>query len=341
MRNSKVKLLTICLYLIWNVTFSECAAADTTGEGSKPIAISNFRRINPDQFGDQFAWGNDSQLFYVRRYPSGVFIYLWDLKTDQSALITKGVSPAFLKFPDHDSMFFMRETGYGVDQELWCFLIYPTNEGESKWSSAILEMEDDIYLNPNDGRSFVYRFWCGRACGDLEQIRYAHVGPYGDRSAQVYVLFSRQLGGPLPAISGWLDNDTVICFIHEEPYRLKVSSRVPLVEKVTGPNYDSGHYPEEQSDLLVRGLGGIKRVILPRSNFSPDGSSYLVYSPSRNSIIQKNIQGQELRSTVLPEFVRYQEKQPVFSPDGRHIAFSGLIKASSGDQKTVYVADIN
>lgn len=343
---SKVRVLPICLFLVWNSTLSSGPALDKIGQNPKPLVISNFRRVAQGQIGDQFAWGNDSQLYYVRRRPSGKFIYLWDLKTNQTALITKGQNPAFRAFPDHDSLFFMRDTGYGIDQELWCFDIYPKTgvEGEEKWSSAILETGDAIYLSPTDSRSLAYGFTCDMASGGFVQIRYARVGPYRDRSRHVYILFSRKSGGPLPAISGWLDNDTLICFIHGEPYRLKVTPRVILGRKYATPNYDPDHYPEDQSDLLVRGLEGTERVILPRSNFSPDGTSYLVYSPSRKSIIQRNIHGKELSSTALPEFVRYQDfspRQPVFSPDGRHIAFIGLVKTANGMQPTIYLADID
>lgn len=335
------KVLTIWLLLILNVSVSGRPAADATGQCAKPLAISNFRRIAADQIGDQFAWGNESQLFYVRQHPSGKFIYLWNLRTSQTALITKGVSPAFQKFPDHDALFFMRENGYGIDRELWCFLSYPRNEveGESKWSSATLSIQDDIYLNPADSRSFVYPFSCTGACGDFEQIRYAHLGSYGDSSAQVYVLFSRQSGGPL-FISGWLDNDTILCFIQEEPHRLKVSFNVPALRQFT-PSPDWAHYPEEHGNLLVRGLEGIERVALPRSNFSPDGRSYLVYSPTRKSIVQKDIHGKDLSSTVLPDSVHYfSSKQPVFSPDGRHIAFIGLINPNNGT-RAIYLADVD
>jgi hypothetical protein len=346
MRFPKSEALTICLFLVWSPILSGNPVSDTIGQGPKPLAISNFRRITPDQLGDQFAWGNDSQLYYVRRCPSGKFIYSCHLSTGRTALITKGVSPAFRGSPGHESVFFLRDTGYGIDQELWCFDIYPRTqtEGEEKWSSAILEIKDDIYLSPADSRSLVYRFEGDVASGGFVQIRYARVKPYGDLSLQTFVLFSRNSGGPLPAISGWLDNDTLVCFIHEEPYRLKVTTRAVLAETYSTSDYDPGHYPEAQSGLLVPGLEGVEKVKLPRSNFSPEGTSYLVYSPSRKSIIQRNIQGKELSSTVLPESVRYQDfdsKQPVFSPDGRHIAFIGLMKTNNGDQRTIYLADVN
>ena len=340
-RKAKALTISIWLLLVYNVALCANPGVNTSWQVPKPLAISNFRRIKADQLGDQFAWSNDSQLFYVSRLPSGEFIYRWDLRTGQTALITKGVSPAFRKFPDHDSLFFMRENGYGIDEEFWCFLIYPTNEvgGESKWSSAVLNIHDDIYLNPADCLSFVYRFSCTGACGDFAQIRYAHVGSYGDPSAQVYVLFSRQSGEPL-FISGWLDNDTLLCFIQEEPYRLKVSFKVIVREAFT-PSPDWVHYPEENSNLLVRGLEGIQRVALPCSNFSQDGRSYLVYSPSRKSIVQKDIHGKELSSTALPDSVHYfNSKQPVFSPDGRHIAFIGLINPNNGS-RAIYLADID
>ena len=149
----------------------------------------------------------------------------------------------------------------------------------------------------------------------------------------------------MPSISGWLDKDTVLCFLEEEPYRLKVSSQVILPENQSNPkNYNADHYPEDKSDLLVQGLEGMKKVVLPHSNFSLDGNSCLVYSPKRKAILQKNIYGRELFATMLPDSVKYQDfhpKYPIFSSDGQHIAFVGLVKTNGRDQRTIYLADVN
>lgn len=338
------KIIAICLSLLWSGTFGGLRGG-IIGQDSKPLVISNFRRIEPNHFGDQFAWGNNSQLFYIRHHPSGAFIYLKDLATNQTNLITKGTSPAFLNFDNHDSICFLRRTGYSDEREIWLFSIYPKTgvQGEHKFSGAVLRIQDNIHLNPDDSHSFAYRFSCDRADGYFEQIRLSQVKDYEDPFLRTSVLYSRPMGGMMPSISGWLDKDTVLCFLGEEPYRLKVSSKVILPENQSNPrDYNADHYPEDESGLLVQGLEG--KVVLPRSNISPDGNSYLVYSPKREAILQKNIYGKELSATMLPDSVKYKDfhpKHPIFSPDGQHIAFIGLAKTSGRDQRTIYLADVN
>jgi hypothetical protein len=206
-------------------------------------------------------------------------------------------------------------------------------------------INDDIYLNPRTAVYLHTAYSCSSAEGGFDQIRLTQIKEdkdYRATSLQTSVLYSRSFGNL--SISGWLDKDTVLFFLGEQPYRLKASSRVFLTHYQSNPtNFNAKHYPEDESGLLVQGLEGMTKVVLPRSNFSPDGNSFLVYSRGRKAILQKNTQGTELSATVLPDSVRYNEYHsghPVFSPDGRHIAFLGLVKTDAGDKTTIYLADI-
>lgn len=341
--------LMICSILLWAGTSGGSKERTMTSQDVRPLTISNFRRFAPDLLVDQFAWGNGSQLFYVRRHPSGRFIYLQDPSNERTDLITKGFSPIFLKFSDRDALYFLHETGYWSDKEIWAYSIFPRSgvQGEHKVSRSPLMIQDEIFPQPDDHyydpQLFAYRYYCDSASGSFKQIRLTRLGNSTDPFLRTAVLYSRDVGGTLPSISGWLDKETLVCFLGEQPYRLKTGFQVILPNYQSLPrNFDADHYPADQSGLLVQGLEGINKVILPRSNFSPDGSSYLVYCPERNAILQRDIQGTELSATVLPDPVRYLPiKHPVFSPDGRHVAFIGLIKAGEGDRRTIYLADIN
>lgn len=315
---------------------------------SKPLAISNFRTPSLEHLDDQFAWGGNSVLFYVHRHPSGPFIYLLNLSTNQSELITKGTSPAFrccTTFPgiqgSMDSLYFLRDLGYSIEKEFWRYdhFLATAVQGEHKDSSATLMIASDIFLSPTDDRSLVYRYSCSMAEGGFKQIRITRVKPYGDPAYQTAVLYSRDLGdGETPSVSGWVNEDTVICFIGDEPYSLKVNFGRMTGSAMAGANLR--HYPDDKSGNLIRGLGGRNEVELPASNFAPDGKSYLVYSSQKHAIIQKHLDGTEVRSTELPAGVRYDDIEPVlpkFSRDGRHIAFIGRLD----DGRTVYVADVN
>ncbi len=338
------KVLTICSFLFWAGTFGGGNVGGMISQDAKSLVISNFRRIEPDLRDDQFAWGNDSQLFYVRSHPSGRFIYLLDPASDKTYLITKGSSPAFFKFPGYDSIYFLRSTGYSMDKEVWLYCIYRKFgiQGEHKLATSDLMLEDDIYLNPDDSRLFAYRYFCCEAEGGFKQVRFAQLDGNGRPISRNGVLYSRSEGAMTLSISGWLDKDTLVCFLGEQPYRLKVSFQVTLPNYQSNPrDFNADHYPEDQSGLLIQGLEGINKVVLPRSNFSPDGNSYLIYSPDRNAILQKNFRGTELSVTMLPDSVKYLPiMHPVFSPDGRHIAFKGLVKTDDGEHRTIYLADI-
>ncbi|HEY7390327.1 MAG TPA: hypothetical protein VH640_17560 [Bryobacteraceae bacterium] len=86
----------------------------------------------------------------------------------------------------------------------------------------------------------------------------------------------------MPTISGWLDADTLVCFMKNEPFLLKVD-----LSLVTGSGYfaavksdgkvgtaTSRHYPDDSSGKLIRGLAGRNEIKLPASYFAPDGKSY-------------------------------------------------------------------
>jgi len=194
-------------------------------------------------------------------------------------------------------------------------------------------------MSPGDERTFAYRYQCDRADGDFKQIRITQVHYYGDASSRTGVVYSRDFAGEMPVVSGWMDRDTLICFIKEEPYRLKASFDEP-VRPENGSRANMHHYPEDGKRYLVRGLGGRTEVLLPSSNFAQDGRSYLVYSARQNSILQKDLTGNEVGRTELPSTVKYYDKELSFSLDGQHIAFIGYVNGPSGNVRAIYVADV-
>jgi hypothetical protein len=322
------------------------------GQPTKPFFISKFRPVPLDPLNDRFCWGSDSQLFYVHLHPSGRFIYLLNLSTNQSELITKGTSPYFRPLAtvpgtslNFDSLYFLRDLGYSIDKELWRYDRFFTGgtQGEAKFSSAILRIAGDIFLSPEDDRLLAYSYGGSRAEGFFQQIRATRVKRYDDASFETAVLYSRDLGGEMPTISGWVDSETLVCFIRNEPYLLKVDFSFVLGSEVETAN----HYPDDNSGKLIRGLAGRNEVKLAASNFAPDGTSYLVLSSQTRSIVQKRLDGSEVRRTELPSEVRvlprdpelgsFNEYPPKFSRDGRHIAFLGFVD----NVGTVYVADVN
>jgi hypothetical protein len=122
------------------------ALALLAAETSKPLAISSFRRLPLDQPADQFTWGTDSELFYVRRHPSGPFIYSLNLSTSQVELITMGSSPAYRGTTrlqgindSFESLYFFRDIGYSIEKEFWRYdhFLGTHVQGEHKESNAI------------------------------------------------------------------------------------------------------------------------------------------------------------------------------------------------------------
>lgn len=346
---ARPRLSLSCVVIVLLAEATERGAlALLAAETPKPLAISDFRRPPLDQPADQFAWGTDSELFYVRRHPSGPFIYLLNLSTSQVELITKGSSPAYRGATrlqgindTFESLYFLRDIGYSIEKEFWRYdhFLGTHVQGEHKESGATVMVASNIFLSPADARSFVYRYDCDMAEGGFKQIRITRVKSYGDPSYQTAVLYSRNLGDrDIPSISGWIDAETLICFIQDVPYLLKAKANLLLGSAMAGANLR--HYPDDKSGYLIRGLAGRREVELPASNFAPDGKSYLVFSAQKHSIIQRDLDGSEIISTELPDGIKYDDIEPmppILSRDGRHIAFIGRLN----DVKTIYVADVN
>jgi hypothetical protein len=53
----------------------------------------------------------------------------------------------------------------------------------------------------------------------------------------------------MPSISGWMDKDTLICFIGEEPYLLKVNVDEPVTSG-NSPPANMRHYPDNKKGYL-------------------------------------------------------------------------------------------
>lgn len=211
----------------------------TADHSFKPYTFSNFRTPPEDRANDQFVWGNGSELFYVHRHPSGSFIYALNLLTNRSELITKGTSPAFHRFThiravkgSVDSAYFLRETGYSIEKELWRYdhFLDANVQGEHILSTATIRVDTDIFVSPtvdwsNPSVTFAYRYYGSMSEGGFSQIRITRTSS-DFHTYQTAILYSR---GPddrgVPSISGWLDANTLVCFIRNEPYRLKVDFR--------------------------------------------------------------------------------------------------------------------
>lgn len=342
MRGRKNFFLLIITIIIIG-PFGRCSA----DIGVRPLSLKNFRRLGSDMFGSSFTWGKGSQLIYSSMCESGHRLYLHDLDTGRIDFISKGTSPVFREFQDHSVIYFLKSTGYSDKKELWQFEIYMNNCGESKVSSATIRASSDIYPSPWNVRVFAYRYSCCMAEGGFEQIRLTEVKGYGKTYNKTMIL-SRPLGGNLPSIAGWLDRKHLICFMNDEPCILRTDHGIELSEEHV--NRDKlNNYPEEGSGLLTNGLHGYNRIILPSSNFAPDGRTYIVYSDRRNALVQRTLDGTDITSIYLPNLIEYKafkHEHPKFSQDGRHICFVGLIKKRDGQKVlkkivTLWIADVN
>jgi hypothetical protein len=318
--------------------FGRCSA----DIGVRPLSLKNFRRLGSDMFGSSFTWGKGSQLIYSSMCESGHRLYLHDLDTGRIDFISKGRSPVFREFQDHSVIYFLKSTGYSDKKEFWQFFIYPNNCGESKVSSATIRASSNIYPSPWNVRVFAYRYSCCMAEGGFEQIRLTEVKGY-DKTYNKTMILCRP-GGNLPSIAGWLDRKHLICFVNDEPCILRTDHGIEL--SVTHANQDKlNTYPEEDSGLLTKGLHGYNRIILPSSNFTPDGRTYIVYSDKCNALVQRTLDGTDITSIYLPDLIEYKEynhEHPKFSRDGRHICFVGLAKKANGQKRvTLWIADVN
>lgn len=332
--------LPLIITIIITSPFGQCLA----DIGLNPLSLMNFRRLGNDMFGSSFTWGKDSQLIYSKIYESGRRLYLHDLDTGRIDFISKGWSPVFREFKDHSVIYFLKSTGYSDKNELWQFLKYPNNCGESKASSATIRASRDIYSPPWNTHIFASRYSCCMAEGGFEQIRLTEVKGYDRTYNKTIILFSKPLGGNLPSIAGWLDQKCLICFVNDDPYILRTDHGIDLSE--THANRDKlNNYPEEKSGLLTKGLQGRNRIILPSSNFAPDGRTYIVYSDKRKALVQRSLDNTDITSINLPDSIEYKEFKhvhPKFSRDGRHICFVGLIKEANGQKRvTLWIADVN
>lgn len=337
MRGHKNLLLLIITIIIIG-PFGRCSA----DIGVRPLSLKNFRRLGSDMFGSSFTWGKGSQLIYSSMCESGHRLYLHDLDTGRIDFISKGRSPAFREFKNHSVIYFLKSTGYSDKKELWQFEIYPNNCGESKVSSATIRASSDIYPSPWNVRVFAYRYSCCMAEGGFEQIRLTEVKGY-DKTYNKTMILCRP-GGNLPSIAGWFDRKHLICFVNDEPCILRTDHGIELSE--THANRDKlNTYSEEDSGLLIKGLHDHKRIILPSSNFSPDGRTYIVYSDKCNALVQRTLDGTDITSIYLPDIIEYKaykHEHPKFSRDGRHICFVGLAKKANGQKRvTLWIADVN
>jgi len=318
--------------------FGRCSA----DIGLRPLSLTNFRRLGNDIFGSSFTWGKGSQLIYSSMRESGRRLYLHDLDTGRIDFISKGRSPVFREFKNHSVIYFLKSTGYSDTKELWQFEIYMNNCGESKASSATIRASRDIYPSPWNARVFAYRYSCCMAEGGFEQIRLTEVKGYGKTYNKTMILC--RPGGNLPSIAGWLDRKHLVCFVNDEPCILRTDHGIELLE--TQAKRDKlNTYPEEDSGLLTKGLHGHNRIILPSSNFAPDGRTYIVYSDKHNALVQRTLDGTDITSIYLPDLIEYKEykhEHPKFSRDGRHICFVGLAKKANGQKRvTLWIADVN
>ena len=182
------------------------------------------------------------------------------------------------------------------------------------------------------------------ADGGFEQIRLSTVRGYGETYSNTKVLYSRPMGPSLPSISGWIDQKRLVCFIGETPYILRTDQGIDLRETDSDQG-ELNHYPEEGSGLLTKGLDEWDSILLPVSNFTPDGLSYIVYSQNRNALVQRSLDGKDITSVALPdsiEYLAYKCEYPKFSSDGLHICFIGLAKKEDGRKLvTLWVADVS
>jgi hypothetical protein len=317
--------------------------------------ITGFREISPPTHISNFTWGEDSQIIYSC-FRERTLIYLYDLKTKRTHLVSLGRYPTFRKpKPPSEclsSIYFLRSSGHGDGRELWRYSIYPNYRGESKVSNAVIDIFDEIYLSPSDDTRFAYRYSVCMADGGFKQVRLTKVGRYPHNDSETRVLYSQELGSPLPlpTISGWLDDKHLVCFLDDIPYILSVEPGILIDSKSRGfpvnpADWDKlKSYPND-GKLLHKGLNGFDRVIIPGSNFAPDGLSYIVYSEKENRLIQRSLKGEEISSVSLPiEFEpRYYIRgdHPRFSRDGRHICFIGLKRSKEGRAKsTLWIADV-
>jgi hypothetical protein len=349
-----------CPFIAVGVLFCGISAGSFF-QDPKPIVISNIRRLSTEQFGDLFAWGKGSELFYVGWQKSGRYIFSQDLANGHIELITKGESPAYITYPDpdRDGLSFLRGTGYSIDCEFWHFdRFHKTDvEGENKISDGSIRLNDDDHFpspmdEQKDSQAFAYRYFVYDPHSiDFRfwQIRVAQIMRDRPRIYLVVrVFYSRRETAGTLNISGWLDADTLLFFSGEEPFRLKYDPQKGFIVRddvPETPGLDFANFPDSKSGDVIRDLAGVEQVQLPGSNFSPDGKSYLVYSVKRNAIIQKNLRGKVIAATELPSTVKYKDsgyyKHPLISRDGRHIAFAGLIGTVADSRRVIYIADTN
>ena len=336
---SRKNFLRLIITIIITTPSIRCSA----NIGLRPLSLTNFRRLGNDMFGSSFTWGKGSQLIYSSMYESERRLYLHDLDTGRIDFISKGRSPVFRKFQDHSVIYFLKSTGYSDKKELWQFHIYINNRGESKVSSATIRASSDIYPSPWNVRVFAYRYNCCMAEGGFEQIRLTEVKGY-DKTYNKTMDLSRPFRGDLPSIAGWLDRKHLSCFVNDEPCILRTDHGIELSETHVNRN-KLNNYPEEESGLLTKGLHGYNRIILPSSNFAPDGRTYIVYSDKRNALVQRTLDGTDITSIYLPdsiEYKAYKHEHPKFSRDGHHICFVGLAKKANGQKRvTLWIADVN